>query len=160
VGAYHDDSKRGSAYIFRRSGEEWTQQAKLTAPDAGLGDRFGRSVSISGEYVIVGTRFHNAKGLENSGAAYIFEDSGGNWVEQARLSASDGAPHDHFGTSVSVDGDYALVGASYDDDNGRDSGSVYVFKRRVCPTADLNGDCYVDFADLAIIADQWLQGGE
>jgi hypothetical protein len=49
------------------------------------------------------------------------------------------------------------VGANYDDDNGTNSGSAYIFKR-VCPTADLSGDCFIDFADFSIMAAQWLQG--
>ena len=51
------------------------------------------------------------------------------WLEQDKLLASDGADDDHFGSSVSISGDYAIVGAYWDDDNGDWSGSAYIFKR-------------------------------
>lgn len=62
-----------------------------------------------------------------SGSAYIFERSGTSWTEQAKLTASDGAADDLFG-SVSISGQYAIVGAQCDDDNGTDSGSAYVYE--------------------------------
>jgi len=80
-----------------------------------------------------------------------------NATETAKLTASDGAADDHFGIGASISGDYAIVGASEDDDNGTNSSSAYVFKH-ICPSADLTGDCFVDFVDFSIMADQWLQG--
>jgi hypothetical protein len=81
---------------------------------------------------------------------------GTTWRERQKLLASDGAAYDWFGRSVSISGDYAIVGAVWDDDKGSESGSAYVFMK--CPTADLSGDCFVNFADFAIMANQWLQG--
>ena len=163
VGAYADDSNgthSGSAYIFKRDGSSWTEQVKLSALDGGTGDIFGWSVSISRDYAIIGAA--GGDGNEpDSGSAYIFKRSdhydGPNWCQQAKLIASDGATSDVFGRSVSISRCYAIVGASYDDENGEDSGSAYVFKK-VCPTGDLSGDCFVDSADLAILCSQWLQG--
>jgi len=51
------------------------------------------------------------------------------WSEQDKLLASDGAEDDWFGCYVSISGDYAIIGAPYDDDNGDYSGSAYVFTR-------------------------------
>ena len=51
------------------------------------------------------------------------------WSQQAKLVSDDGATKDQFGRSVSVDGDYAIVGAYYDDDGGGNSGSAYIFIR-------------------------------
>ena len=65
----------------------------------------------------------------DSGSAYIFECEGESWTQRAKLTALDAAYDDYFGTSVAIDGDYAIVGAPDDDDNGRESGSVYIFKR-------------------------------
>jgi len=62
-----------------------------------------------------------------SGSAYVFKRDGTAWTEQAKLIASDGAEGDEFGCSVSINGDYAIIGASDDDDNGDRSGSAYVF---------------------------------
>ncbi|MDP6053292.1 MAG: FG-GAP repeat protein, partial [Candidatus Latescibacteria bacterium] len=131
VGANGNDdggTSSGSAYIFKRSGTTWSQQAKLTASDAAQNDDFGTSVSISGDYAIVGAHA-NDDGGSYSGSAYIFVRSGTNWTEQAKLTASDAAASDYFGYSVSIDGDYAIVGAHANDDGGSDSGSAYIFVR-------------------------------
>jgi len=127
VGAHGNDdagSISGSAYIFVRDGESWTEQAKLTASDAAAFDFFGSSVSISGDYAIVGAWADDA-----SGSAYIFVRVGESWTEQAKLTASDAAVGDRFGESVSISGDYAIVGVRGDDDAGNASGSAYIFVR-------------------------------
>ena len=68
-----------------------------------------------------------------SGYAYVFTRSGTDWTEQAKLLASDEAAHSQFGLSVSIDGDYAIIGARQDDDNGYNSGSAYVFTTEEAP---------------------------
>jgi len=160
VGAYLDDDKgnnSGSAYIFKRSGATWVQQAKLIALDGAAGDYFGYSVSISGDYAIVGVILDDDKGAD-SGSAYIFKYDGTTWSLQQKWTASDGAANDNFGISVSISGDSAIVGAHFDDDRGSNSGSAYMFGKTVCPSTDLNGDCIIDFKDIALIAGEWLQG--
>ena len=115
----------GAVYVFTRSGPTWTQQQKLLASDGGTTDFFGKSVSLSGETLLVG-----AYGAGVGGAAYVFVRSGTVWTEQQKLVASDAAPGDGFGFSVSVSGDTALVGAIFDDTAaGADAGSAYVFVR-------------------------------
>jgi hypothetical protein len=158
VGAYQDDSA-GSAYIFKRIGTNWSEQAKLVAADGAANDKFGVGVSISGDYAIVGAYADDDSGT-NSGSAYIFERSATNWSQQVKLLAADGAAGDYLGYSVSINGAYAIVGAYRDDDNGSDSGSAYMFGKVLCPSADLTGDCLVDFKDFAIMAGQWLQGAQ
>jgi hypothetical protein len=131
VGAWGDDdagSYSGSAYIFKRDGTVWTEQAKITASDGTEGDYFGCSVAISGDCAVVGAYGNDDNGGE-SGSAYIFKRDGTTWTEQAKITASDGTASDHFGWSVAISGDYALVGANCDDDNGGESGSAYIFKR-------------------------------
>ena len=155
VGAFYGDSGKGSAYIFKWDGTIWVEQQKLTASDGAAFDQFGCSVSISGDYAIVGAYYDDDKGTD-SGSAYIFKWDGTSWVRQQKLTASDGAVNDIFGVSVSISGDYAIVGARLDDDKGDNSGSAYIFK--FCPRADLDDDCKVDFADFAIFADWWLYG--
>ena len=123
----------GSAYIFTRSNDDgvWSEQAKITASDAAERDRFGSSVSISGDTAIVGALFDDNNAGTSSGSAYIFtrSDGDGMWSEQAKITASDAAEGDWFGSSVSISGDIAIVGAWRDDDNGFDSGSAYIFTR-------------------------------
>jgi hypothetical protein len=65
----------------------------------------------------------------DSGSAYIFKCGQAGWTQHAKLTARDGAYDDHFGRSVCIDGDYVIVGAPDDDDDGRESGSAYIFKR-------------------------------
>ena len=137
VGAPWDDDNgttSGSAYIFGRDQggpDTWGQIAKLTASDGAGSDTFGCTVSISGDYAVVGAERDDDNG-ESSGSAYVFSrDHGGadKWGEIAKLTASDGAENDWFGCSVCIFGDYIVIGAYYDDDNGVDSGSAYVFSR-------------------------------
>jgi len=133
IGATGDDDKgdgSGSAYIFVRAGDGiWKQQAKLTPADGAAGDIFGFDVSISGDTALIGAMRDDDKG-DGSGSAYIFVRSGdGIWTQQAKLTAADGAGGDRFGTSVSISGDTAIIGASEDDDKSEDSGSAYVFVR-------------------------------
>jgi len=129
VGAYEDDDngyESGSAYIFWWDGTSWIEQAKLAASDAEAGDYFGQDVSISGDYAIVGA-YRDADNGAGSGSAYMFKRQGRSWIQQDKLLPSDGAAGDYFGISVSISGDYAIVGAAWDDDNGSYSGSAYIF---------------------------------
>jgi hypothetical protein len=133
------------------AGTAWLQKQKLIASDGAASDYFGVSVSISGDYAIVGADWDDDKG-DYSGSAYVFRRDGTGWVQQQKLTASDGAAVDWFGFSVSISGDFAIVGAPRDDDS---RGSAYIFIP--CAdwlTADLSSDCYVDFA---ILGGQWLQ---
>ena len=102
------------------------EQAKLTAWDGAAQDRFGSSVSVSGDTLVVGAWEDDDNGF-NSGSAYVFVRGGTVWSRQAKLVASDAAADDQSGISVSVSGDTAVVGAWLDDDNGGSSGSAYVF---------------------------------
>jgi hypothetical protein len=123
-------SNQGAAYIFKRSGTSWNQEAKITPTDWGANDRFGYSVSISGDYVIVGAYLDNISGNSNQGSAYIFKRSGISWSQEAKIIASDGLADDFFGNSVSISGDYAIIGAYRDDIGGNSNqGSAYIFKR-------------------------------
>ena len=129
MGARGDDDKgsfSGSAYIFRRDGTVWTEEAKLTPSDGAARDFFGFSVSLSGDRAIVGARGDDDKG-SFSGSAYIFRRDGTVWTEEAKLTPSDGAADDFFGFSASIDGDRAIVGAFADDDKGSSSGSAYIY---------------------------------
>ena len=121
IGSYYD---QGSAYVFERNGETWSQVTKLTADDGSSSDQFGYSVSISGDYAIIGAQYDQDHGWA-TGSAYIFENDGQAWNQTAKLIASDGAQSNYFGSSVSISGDYAIAGAYYSD-NGR--GSAYIFE--------------------------------
>jgi hypothetical protein len=131
IGAHGDDDNgdtSGSAYVFTRTGTTWTQQAKLLASDGAMYDCFGWAVSLFGDTALIGTQYNDDNGDE-SGSAYVFTRTGTTWTQQANLHPTDAAPGDLFGCSVSISGNTALIGAYWDDDNGEDSGSAYVFTR-------------------------------
>ena len=115
----------GAAYVFERTPAGWTQTAKLTAGDPGAFERFGDSVAVCGDTVLVGADFDGGAAAP-PGAVYVFEDPGAGWVQTAKLTASDAAPFDRFGVSVALAGETALVGAN---DEGGGAGAVYVFER-------------------------------
>ena len=139
IGAPRNDdgaTDAGSAYVFRRDGSMWIEQAKLIPADPGNNDRFGHSVSISGDTAIVGAFLDNVFGLF-SGSAYVFRrDDNGTpddpnddlWVEGQKLIASDAAAGDRFGNSVAISGNVIVVGSRRDDDAGTSTGSAYVFR--------------------------------
>ncbi|MDD3686717.1 MAG: MBG domain-containing protein, partial [Bacteroidales bacterium] len=153
VGAYWEDhdasgantlSNAGSAYIFEFNGTTWTQAQKIVAPDRNVDDLFGASVSISGNYIVVGAyqEDENASGtgtVSNSGSAYVYKNNAGTWAFQQKICASDRFTDDFFGQSVAIDGQYIIVGAWREDENAAGSatlaqaGSAYVFKN----TADV-----------------------
>jgi len=144
----------GAAYVFVRSGGVWSQQAYLKPSNTGDYDRFGSSVAVSGDTVVVGAPYESsvATGVNGnqandnataSGAAYVFVRSGGVWSQQAYLKASNTAVNDLFGSSVAVSGDTILVGAPLEssnatgvngnqaDDSALVAGAAYVFTRPV-----------------------------
>jgi hypothetical protein len=135
VGAHGEDGAglgRGAAYIYERNyggQDNWGEVMKLTASDAENGDRFGISVAIRGDYVVVGAHYEGGAGI-NRGAAYIYERNYGgpdNWGEVMKLTASDAQDNDRFGNSVAISGDYVVVGAYNEDGVGTDRGAVYIF---------------------------------
>jgi hypothetical protein len=134
VGAYQktigSNGSQGAAYVFVRSGTNWNQQARLTASDGTAGNWFGYSVAISGDYAVVGAYTKTIGSNNQQGAGYVFARSGTNWIQQAILTASDAAAGDYFGGSVSISGDYAIVGAaSKTVGSNLYQGVVYVFAR-------------------------------
>jgi len=135
IGAGNDDDNgynSGSAYVFTRSGMTWTQQAKLLPSDGEQEDWFSWSVSLDGDTALIGAYLDDDNG-GSSGSAYVFTRSGTTWTQQQKLLASDGAFFDHFGCSVSLDVDTALIGAYDDGDNGDFSGSAYMFMSNYPP---------------------------
>jgi len=127
--AVYDDANgilSGSAYVFRFDGVQWVEEAKLTAGDGQPLDLFGQDVDIDGDLIVVGAWQHDHAGLD-SGAAYVFREAGGAWLEEQELLAADAAPADQLGAAVAVSAGRVLVGAWLDDDNGTNSGSAYVF---------------------------------
>jgi hypothetical protein len=142
----------GAVYVFTLSGTVWSQQAYIKASNTGGGDEFGRSVTISGNTLVVGAHLEdsNATGINGdqdnflaneSGAVYVFVRSGTVWSQQAYIKASNTGGGDEFGQSVALSDNTLMVGAIGEDSNATgingdqsnnlalDSGAVYVFTR-------------------------------
>ena len=146
----------GAAYVFTRSGTTWSQQAYIKPAAVGTtqaNDGFGRSVSVSGNTMVVGAFAEDSSttgvnGAPNetaldAGAAYVFVRSGSAWTQQAYLKpAAVGTTQalDEFGLSVAVSGDTVVVGARFEDssstgvnstpnDSTGAAGAAYVFTR-------------------------------
>jgi len=129
IGTRFDDDngvESGSAYVFDLTAGSWSQTQKLIATDGMANDNFGVSVSLSADRALIGARGVDDNGSA-SGSAYIFDLTTGLWSQTQKLMASDGAASDQFGFSVSLSVNRALIGAYFDDDNGTNSGSAYVF---------------------------------
>jgi protocatechuate 3,4-dioxygenase beta subunit len=120
----------GAAYIFKQNGNQWIQ-TKIIAKDKSQNDYFGYSVDISGDYAIVGAYADDIDSISNAGSAYIFKRDGEEWKQTAQLFASTKASNDQFGSSVSISGDYAIVGAQNYDFNSSttDTGAAFIYKR-------------------------------
>ena len=167
VGAFSEDSSAtgvngnqadnsallsGAAYVFTRTGGVWSQQAYLKASNTGANDRFGDTVGISGDTIVVGAYIEdssatgvNGNGADNgaswSGAAYVFTRTGGVWTQEAYLKASNTEADDRFGHTVGISGDTIVVGAGFEDSNATGvngnqidnsastSGAAYAFVR-------------------------------
>ena len=150
-------SNAGAAYVFVRSGTNWSQQAYLKAPNTGRDNNFGTSVAISSDSIVVGAMFESSRqttitngGTASSdtsgsgvGAAYVFVRSGTNWSQQAYLKAANAENADRFGNSAAISGTTVVVGAYQEassqttitngssassDNSASGAGAVYVFR--------------------------------
>lgn len=122
LGDDDNGSNSGSAYVFQKIDGIWTETQKLTASDGVAEDDFGRRVTLYADVAVIAATGQN----DNAGAAYIFRNNGGVWTEEQKLTASDASPSNHFGFSISVYDEIALIGAFGNDDF---SGSAYLYKR-------------------------------
>ena len=125
VGSPGDDDLgdgSGSAYVFNTT--NGNQAFKLLPSHGRIGDGFGYSVAISGNFAVIGSPFADLSG-DNAGSAYVFNAANG--VQMFKLLPSDGQAGDWFGVSVGISGTKAIIGARNDNDNGSLAGSAYVF---------------------------------
>lgn len=134
----------GAAYIFVRSGDSWSQQAYLKAPNTETQDWFGQAVAISGDSVIIGAPGEGGGGYgvnpvfdnndRDRGAAYIYKRTNNLWAFDTYLKSDLAQGGDYYGSAVALDGDTAVVGHDNDNTDGADgfiwkSGAAYIYKR-------------------------------
>jgi len=155
VGAYLDDdngSESGSAYVFRFSQGVWVEDAKLIAPDGQPNDEFGRHVAIQGNRVVIGSSLNDEAGSD-TGAAYVFEFDGDDWLFRNKLGALTPENFAEFGHAVAIDGLDVMVGAWRETNSAMDgAGAAYHYdlSQIGCP-GDLNSDGEVNTSDLGIL---------
>lgn len=152
-------ARSGATYVFVRNGTTWTQQAYIKAPNPDAEDRFGYSVSISGDTIVStsiwessnqttianGATASTDNSASKAGAAYVFTRSGTSWTQQAYLKASNAESNDAFGVSAAISGDTIVVGAygessnqttitngatASSDNSATYAGAAYVFVRQ------------------------------
>lgn len=132
----------GAVYLFSFDPEysAWIENAKLVASDGAQTDFFGSAVALHGDVLVVGAKLDDDAG-QSSGAAYVYRfDPGASvWTQEFKLTASDGATADFFGSAVAITGSAVLVGAP-----GDEGGSVYVFRD------DPDGPAWLEEARLFI----------
>jgi len=130
IGAYGDNSYTGSACVFLRTGDTWTFQQKLTASDAAQNDHFGYSVAVDNNTIVIGAHNRDHSGYMDAGSAYVYRRQDSVWLEQSILHASDSGLGAHFGYSLALDGNLAVIGAYECDTNiAPRAGAAYVFAK-------------------------------
>ncbi len=141
----------GAAYVFDASTGE--QLHFIFPADGHDRDHFGASIAIDNGILAIGANEDDDNAWA-AGSAYLFDAVSGSQIE--KLLASDGAEFDDFGNSIAIDNNMVVVGAIGDDDNGENSGSVYVFDNDTggCPE-DLDESGVVDVGDLLILIAGW-----
>ncbi len=138
----------GGVYVFHRTGgNDWGQGVLLVSPGPESDANFGHTVSLSGDYLIVGDTTNPSSGIK-TGAAYIFHRIGLNdWDQGTPLMPPGLEDRDEFGHVVAIDGEFAVVGAPGTDEGGiEDNGVVYAFHRTGTTSWD-NGQKIVNPAD-------------
>ncbi|MBI1289498.1 MAG: T9SS type A sorting domain-containing protein [Flavobacteriales bacterium] len=115
----------GAVYFSEKSGNSWQETQKLVASDRASMDYFGSVVSMSGNYAFVGAwgEDEDATGsntMTEAGAVYVFERTGSTWTEVQKLVASNRTAYDHFGRSIAISDNYAII--------GNDFNTVYFFE--------------------------------
>lgn len=140
-GGNNDALESGAAYVFVREETTWTQQAFLKASNADADDRFGASVAISADTIVVGAMNEDSSltggasdnDAEDSGAAYVFVRTGTTWDQEAFLKADNARRDDLFGTSVAISEDTIVIGAPQEGTSSlgsrTNSGGAYIFVR-------------------------------
>lgn len=117
----------GSAYIFEYNGNQWIQSKKLLPSKGETRGKFGNSVHISGNQLIIGSENKTVSEYYGAGSAYIFEYNGSSWIESKVLNAQDPHNNDNFGSSVKIINDNVIIGSRLRDEFGVNSGAVYYY---------------------------------
>ena len=155
----NSNSNSGAVYVYKRTGSNWAQEAYIKAANSDNDSKFGFSVSLDGDTIVVGAPYEDSDlttitngttandnvTSADSGAVYVYKRTGSNWAQEAYIKASNNSAADLFGYSVSIDNDTLVVGAYLESSDQRTitngttaastdnsmagTGAVYVYKR-------------------------------
>lgn len=133
IGAPRDDTKTmdtGTVYIYQRNKGGWEKSANIEPEDGTSWNWFGKSVSLKGNVLAVGSS--NSNDGKQSGSVYIYERLGNYWQPISKLQPQEQIDFDMFGESVKTNGEYILANAanSHSHSNVIDKGALYVFHRQ------------------------------
>lgn len=121
---------QGSIYIYHYNGSSWVLTQKISDLTGRAGDTFGSSVSMFGDYVVVGIPFAEVSGTFDQGAVNVYRYNGSSWVFMQKISDVNGEEVDHFGHKVFISGDFIIIGSEQDDVNENDNqGSASIYRR-------------------------------
>jgi len=136
IGCPHFDASTGAAFVFTRESSIWSERARLTGDKSVQNSNFGQSVSCSGGVIMIGAPNDDEMGIDSGSLyTYIFDDVVQDWIMTAKLNPADARVQDNFGgTVVSQNGNEIMVSSQNDDDNGPNSGSVYVLVTALPPS--------------------------
>ena len=126
-----EDEDVGAVYLFHIENDDVTQIKELIADDNAENDNFGTSVSISGNYIAIGSPKDDVNDVQNTGSAYLFQidnDDDNNITQVTKFIANNAGEKDYFGTSISISGKYIIVGSPKEDTTADNAGSSYLFK--------------------------------
>jgi len=136
VGSWLDNiassTDQGSVYVYKRELDSWVFQQKLIASDGSQLARFGESVAIKDDIIVVGGEAGTDEFTITPGAVYVFERSANSWTQSIKITASDGDPRDGFGHAVAMAGSRMIVGApGYEPSSSTlvDLGAAYIYRR-------------------------------
>ena len=154
----------GTVYVYQYNALFWQESAILTASDAGIDQKFGTSVSLTNNRIIVGASGAKNDVDEVTGAAYIFDLNGATWTETKKILPSDSHTINQFGKQVSIDGNQVFIAAK-DTNFPNRTGYVYAFKlenslwqenQKLTATATINfGSSIAQSADNLIIGTEY-----
>ena len=121
-------------YVYKRDASgNWNYVNRISPSSGQYNDQFGINIDIYGSTIIMGA----PNRYNSGGTAYIFEpNASGTWVETKKLLPSDTKTNDHFGVSVSIHGNIAVVGAEDQDSDSpsstliENSGAAYIFEKQ------------------------------
>jgi|GEM_PF-2256943 len=148
-------STSGAAYIFKREGDTWTQQAKLTPDDLTANEYFGSYTAIDGDYAVVGSPYNDNSGYTNFGAVYIYKRDGETWAEQVKITDPEAGSSGRFGRAVGIISNRIIAGGDQRVIIYQSDGTDWLEQKEITPGTDtvVFGDSVAMSEDYALVGD-------